>query len=77
MPSVKYEVNVELIQMNFEITETSVFKLQLNEPNQYMMNSKKYRIEVDSDDEVTEGVVDFQSDNFNRVTAFYLNPQTF
>ena len=31
-PQIRYEIKIELIQMNFEITETSVFKLQLNEP---------------------------------------------
>ena len=62
--------------MNFEITETSVFKLQFNEPEQFLINSKKYRIDADEDEAVTQGIIEFQDDHFNRVVTFILDPTT-
>ena len=62
--------------MSFEISSKSIFKLQLNEPGVFIINSRKYQIEADDDEAVTKGEIEFATDDFNRVASFQTDPET-
>lgn len=61
--------------MNIEVQQTSRFKCQLKskqnekQDKRFRMNSRKYLIEAEEDQAVTQAIVEFVEDGFQRITA--------
>lgn len=65
---------VELLKMDVEVKTTSKLCVQLVQPNQFKISSKKYIIEEEAGEIVTSGVVEFQDDVLRKKLGILRDP---